>query len=58
MDYEDYHKPTDTADKIEYKLLKKRTKLIFHTIWEIANRDQTISLELKKGGRPIRTGDF
>ena len=42
--HEDYHKPTDTADKIEYKLLKKRTKLIFHTIWEIANRDQTISL--------------
>ena len=42
--HEDYHKPTDTAEKIEYKLLEKRTKLIFHTIWEIANRDKTISL--------------
>ena len=42
--HEDYHKPTDTAEKIDYKLLKKRTKLIFHTIWEIANRDKTISL--------------
>ena len=42
--HEDYHKPTDTAEKINYKLLKKRTKLIFHTIWEIANREKTISL--------------
>lgn len=34
----DYHKPTDTPEKIEYDLLAKRTRLIFHTAWEIANR--------------------
>ena len=38
----DYHKPTDTADKIEYDLLQQRTKLIFHTVWELANRKDRI----------------
>jgi len=34
----DYHKMTDTPDKIEYDLLAKRARLIFLTAWEIANR--------------------
>src|SRR5690606_6133132 len=34
----DYHKPTDTAEKIAYDLLAKRAQLIFVTAWEIANR--------------------
>ncbi len=37
--HEDYHKPTDTSEKIEYELLAKRAKLIFHTAWELVNRD-------------------
>ncbi|CAM4153974.1 M28 family metallopeptidase [Gillisia limnaea] len=36
----DYHKMTDTPDKIEYDLLEKRAKLVFLTAWEIANRDE------------------
>ncbi|WP_139957864.1 M28 family metallopeptidase [Flavicella sediminum] len=36
--HEDYHKASDTADKINYELLTQRTKLVFHTAWEIANR--------------------
>jgi len=36
----DYHKPSDTIDKIEFELLTKRTKLVFHTAWVLANRDQ------------------
>lgn len=36
--HEDYHQPTDTAEKIEYNLLAKRARLIFHTAWELANR--------------------
>ena len=36
--HQDYHKPTDTPDKIEYDLLAKRTRLVFHTAWEVANR--------------------
>lgn len=40
--HEDYHKHTDTPDKINYELLEKRTRLIFHTAWEIANRKNRI----------------
>lgn len=38
--HEDYHKPTDTAEKIDYELLAKRTQLIFYTAWEITNREE------------------
>ena len=38
----DYHQPTDTADKILYDQLLKRTRLIFASIWQIANRKQSI----------------
>jgi Zn-dependent M28 family amino/carboxypeptidase len=34
----DYHKPTDTADKIEYDALEKRAQFAFVTAWELANR--------------------
>lgn len=36
--HEDYHKATDTPDKIEYELYAKRAHLIFYTAWELANR--------------------
>ncbi len=36
--HEDYHRPSDTPDKIEYELLEQRTRLVFHTAWEVANR--------------------
>ena len=39
-----YHKVTDTADTINYDILGLRTKLIFHTVWEIANREDRIKL--------------
>jgi len=35
--HEDYHKPTDTPDKINYSLLAKRARLVFYTAYEIAN---------------------
>lgn len=35
----DYHKPTDTPDKILYEKTAEIAKLIFHTAWELANRD-------------------
>ena len=43
--HEDYHQPTDTAEKIRYDLLTKRTRLIFHTAWEIANMDERIEVD-------------
>lgn len=35
--HDDYHQPTDTADKIEYEWMTKRTQLIFLTTWFTAN---------------------
>ena len=43
--HEDYHQPTDTADKILYDIYKKRVKLIFHTAWELANSEKKIRLK-------------
>jgi hypothetical protein len=37
--HDDYHRPSDEVDKIEFDLLTLRTKNIFFTAWEIANRD-------------------
>ena len=35
----DYHKHTDTAEKIEYDALAKRAQFAFVTAWELANRE-------------------
>ncbi|QXP68225.1 M28 family metallopeptidase [Polaribacter sp. AHE13PA] len=43
--HEDYHKPSDTPDKIEYDLLEKRTRLVFHTAWEVANREARLVVD-------------
>jgi Zn-dependent M28 family amino/carboxypeptidase len=41
----DYHRPGDTPDKINYDLLKNRAQLVFHTAWEIANRDTRLVVD-------------
>jgi len=41
----DYHKPTDTPDKINYDFLETRAKLIFYTAWELANREERLKLD-------------
>jgi hypothetical protein len=38
----DYHKPTDTPEKIHYELMAKRAQLVFYTAWEIANRPEML----------------
>jgi hypothetical protein len=37
--HKDYHKPSDTPDKINYDLYEKRTRLVFFLAWEAANRN-------------------
>jgi Peptidase family M28 len=44
--HKDYHKPTDTPDKINYDLLVKRAQLVFYTAWEIANRNDMLKRDL------------
>ncbi len=42
----DYHKPTDTVDKINFDLMAKRVKLIFQTAWIAANRDEMLKRDI------------
>ncbi|TBN02994.1 M20/M25/M40 family metallo-hydrolase [Hyunsoonleella flava] len=41
----DYHRPSDTPDKINYEFLEARTQLIFYTAWELANREARVKLD-------------
>lgn len=41
----DYHRPTDTPDKINYEMLENRTRLVFHTAWEVANRENRVMVD-------------
>jgi hypothetical protein len=45
-EHEDYHKHTDTAEKINFAVLQKRVQLIFNTAWYIANAQNTLSREV------------
>lgn len=42
----DYHRPTDTPDKIHYPLMAKRGQLVFYTAWEMANRENLLKRDL------------
>jgi Zn-dependent M28 family amino/carboxypeptidase len=46
--HEDYHKPSDEVDKIEFDLLEKRAQTVFFTAWEIANRDNKPKVDEEK----------
>lgn len=43
--HEDYHKATDTIEKINFPQMEKRGRLVFHTAWELANRDKRVVLD-------------
>lgn len=42
----DYHKPTDTPDKINYPIMAKRAQLVFYTAMEMANKDQMLKRDI------------
>lgn len=42
----DYHKPTDTVEKINFDLMSKRTKLVFYTAWDMANREAMLKRDI------------
>lgn len=44
----DYHKPTDTVEKINFDKMSKIAKLVFYTAWEIANREKRIKVDPEK----------
>lgn len=46
--HEDYHKPSDEVEKIEFDLLEKRAQTVFFAAWEIANRDNKPKVDEEK----------
>ncbi|PHI18743.1 peptidase M28 [Lewinellaceae bacterium SD302] len=44
--HEDYHGAGDTVDKINFDKMQKIGELIFHTGWEIANRNERIRVNV------------
>jgi hypothetical protein len=44
--HKDYHRPTDTPDKINYDILEKRARLVFYTAWDMANRDEMLKRDI------------
>ena len=45
--HEDYHKPSDTIEKIDFKKIEKISRYIFLTAWELANRDERPKLDAR-----------
>jgi hypothetical protein len=45
--HDDYHRPTDDTEKIDFEKMAKIAKLVFYTTWELANRDERIRVDGK-----------
>jgi hypothetical protein len=45
--HEDYHKETDTVDKINFSVMEKRARLVFFTAWDLANRNDRIKVDVE-----------
>jgi peptidase M28-like protein len=43
--HEDYHRPGDTADKIDYQKMEKVTRTIYMILWDIANRPMRLKVD-------------
>ncbi|MFT4877807.1 MAG: Zn-dependent M28 family amino/carboxypeptidase, partial [bacterium] len=43
----DYHKATDTVEKIHFGKIAAISKLIFHTAWQLVNQDKRIEVDVK-----------
>ncbi len=46
--HDDYHQETDEISKIAFNLMERRTRLVFYTAWELANREKRITADKKK----------
>lgn len=44
--HKDYHQESDEVDKINFDLLEMRSKLVFFTAWELANRTERIKIDV------------
>lgn len=45
--HDDYHRPTDTPEKIRFNKVATIGELIYHTIWDLANQDKRIAVDVE-----------
>lgn len=45
--HEDYHKPGDDVEKILFEKTATIAQLVFHTAWEVANRDEKLKVDVE-----------
>jgi len=50
--HEDYHRPGDTVDKIDFYKMEKIGRLAFWTLWELANRPERIKVDVPSVQQP------
>lgn len=43
--HKDYHKPSDTPEKLLYPKMARITQLVFATAWQVANRDSRLKVD-------------
>jgi hypothetical protein len=53
----DYHRPTDTAEKINFDALAKRAQLAFYVAWEAANRPDRITPDVPQDSKKKPLGN-
>ncbi|GJM35812.1 MAG: hypothetical protein DHS20C18_48130 [Saprospiraceae bacterium] len=46
--HEDYHRPSDTIEKINFEKMETIARLVFFTSWELSNRDERIKVDVLK----------
>jgi hypothetical protein len=46
--HKDYHQITDTPDKLMYTKTSTITKLVFMTVWQLANQEHRIQVDVKQ----------
>jgi hypothetical protein len=46
-EHEDYHRPSDTVDKIDFEQMEKITRTVYATAWELGNRAQRPRVDKK-----------
>ncbi|MCZ2223589.1 MAG: M28 family peptidase [Chitinophagales bacterium] len=44
--HKDYHRPTDTVDKINFDVMERRARFIFTTAWVMANRNNMLKRDM------------
>ena len=42
--HDDYHKPTDTKEKVIFSKIEKISKLVFHTAWDVSSKKERLKL--------------